>query len=95
VEAGHFVEQRLRIDNAAGTDDILRARVENTAWNQVQRVFSVFVDYGMAGIVAALKPNDDIRLLRQVIDDPPFSFIAPLCADYGCNWHTFILLSGN
>jgi hypothetical protein len=35
----------------------------------------------MAGVVAALRADDDIRVFRQEIDDFPFAFVAPLGAD--------------
>jgi hypothetical protein len=36
---------------------------------------------GVAGVVAALRAYDDIRLFRQDVDDFAFAFVAPLSAD--------------
>jgi hypothetical protein len=71
----------------ARADDVLGVRVEDAAGDQVQRILAMFVDDGMTGIVTALKTDDHIRLLSQIIDDPPLSFIAPLGADDCCNRH--------
>jgi hypothetical protein len=35
----------------------------------------------MTGVVAALEANDDIRLLRQPVDDLALSLVAPLGTD--------------
>ena len=47
------------------------------------------VDDGMAGVVAALEPDDHVRLLRQEVGDLSFAFVAPLRADDGGHGHVF------
>ena len=53
----------------------------------MQGMLAVFVDHRMAGVVAALETDDHVGILGQVIDDPAFSFVAPLGAHDGCDWH--------
>ena len=38
----------------------------------------------VAGVVAALRADDDVRLLGQHVDDLAFAFVAPLGADQNC-----------
>ena len=57
------------------TDDI---RMQNAGREQIQDIFSIFRDDGVSGIIAALIADDNIRLLCGEVDDPSFSFIAPV-----------------
>ncbi len=50
----------------------------------------ILVDHGVAGVVAALKADDHIGILGQIVDDAAFAFIAPLGADDCGNGHDFI-----
>jgi hypothetical protein len=43
----------------------------------------------MAGVVAAGVADDDIRILRQHVNDFAFAFVAPLGADENCVCHKF------
>ena len=43
--------------------------------------------YGMARIGSALKPDDDIRVQSEKINDFGFSFVPPLGTDYYTIWH--------
>ncbi len=45
------------------------------------------VDDGMAGVIAARGPNDDLRLARQHVDDLTLALITPLSADNGHDRH--------
>ena len=36
---------------------------------------------GVAGVIAALRADDDVRLFGEDIDDFAFAFVAPLGAD--------------
>ena len=49
--------------------------------------------YGVARVVPALGTDDNVRPGRQNVNDFPFSFIAPLNADYHSCWHTRTSLS--
>lgn len=88
-QACHLGQQRLRIDHAAGADDVLGGGVEDAGGDEVQGVLAECVDDGVAGVVAALEADDDIGLLGQIVDDAAFAFVAPLGA-YNCgNGHGF------
>jgi hypothetical protein len=43
----------------------------------------------VTGVIAALKPNDDISVLSEEIDNFAFAFVSPLGAD-DCNVGHFI-----
>ena len=49
----------------------------------MQGEFPVIADDGMAGIGAALEPDDNVRSLRKEIGDLPLAFIAPVGSDDG------------
>ncbi|CAB5032202.1 unannotated protein [freshwater metagenome] len=79
--------QYTRVDDNAVADHAECVGVEDPRWDQVELPDVVAVDNCVAGIVAALEAGNDLRTLRQKIDDLPFSFIAPLGADYNDPWH--------
>ena len=66
------------VDNDAVADDASFSRIQNSRRQQVQFGFDSFDHYGMTGVIAALITDYDLGLFCQVIDDFPFSFIAPL-----------------
>ena len=43
----------------------------------------------VAGVVAAGVADDDVRILRQHVNDFAFAFVAPLSADQNCVCHIF------
>ena len=47
----------------------------------VQGEFPVVADDGMAGICAALEPDDNVRSLREQIGDLSLAFVAPVGSD--------------
>ena len=53
---------------------------QDAGGDQVQDIFLALDMDGMAGVVAALGADDDVRLLGQNINDLAFAFIAPLGA---------------
>ena len=53
----------------------------------MQNVFRAAMNDGVAGVVAALAADDDVRLRGQDVDDFAFPFIAPLRADQNCVRH--------
>jgi hypothetical protein len=59
--------------------------MEHTAWQQVQHMLLVIDNYRMAGVVTALKTDNLVGLLRQYINNFPFSLVTPLGSDnYKC-----------
>ncbi len=45
------------------------------------------VDDGVAGIVAALRADDDVGTTCEQVDDLPLAFVTPLAADDGEDRH--------
>ena len=44
----------------------------------MKNVFFPLDDDGMPGVCPALKPHDDVRVLREDVDDPSLALVAPL-----------------
>ena len=65
--------------------------MERAGGNQVKDRFFPIDDERVAGVVAALKPDDDIRIVGEEVDDLPFAFVSPLSADDRDVGHVFIL----
>ena len=76
-----FVDKNFRVDHHAITDDTEFFGVQRARRYQMEDgLFAV--DYqGVAGIIAALITDDDIRVIGKKIDDFAFAFIAPLGSD--------------
>ena len=51
--------------------------------------FCLADENGVAGVVAAGVADDDVRLLREHVNDFAFAFVAPLGADQNCVCHNF------
>ena len=49
--------------------------------------FALFVDDGVAGVVAAGVADDAVYLSGEVVDDFAFAFVAPLAPDHGVCRH--------
>ncbi len=58
-------------------EDAERVGIEDPGWNKVELERAVLVDDGVPGVVAALEPDDEIRLLRQEVGDLSLAFVAP------------------
>ena len=71
-----------RIERDAVSDDVDLTGVQNPRRDQVQDVFVIPDDDGVARVRAALISNDEVCVARQEIDDLPFTLIAPLGTKY-------------
>ena len=89
AQALQFVEQRLRIDHGAASDEQLDVRIERPRRHDAQRQLAVADDDRVAGVVAAAKPRHDVVVGGVQVDDPSLSLVAPLAADdHVCfRWH--------
>ena len=47
----------------------------------MKNVLETVYHYGMSGIVSPLSSGNYVELLREEVDDLPFSFISPLRTD--------------
>ena len=86
----HFLEHRHRVKGNAVADDAERALVENARWHEAKLVFFTACDDSMTGIAAALKANDGLCLLCEVVDNLALALVAPLRSGYYYGWHDFI-----
>ena len=87
LEIRELVAEDLEIDDRAGPDDAERVRVEDAGRHEMQLERPVLVHDRVPGVVAALVPDDHIRLLRQKVGDLAFAFVAPLGTDDGGHGH--------
>ena len=81
ADALHLVDERPWIEDDAVADDRELARTHHARRKQAQLVGDAIDDERMAGVMAALEANDDIRPLRQPVDDLALAFVAPLRSD--------------
>jgi len=79
-ELVHFSEEDRRIDDGAVADDRGDLGIEHPGRDQTQSEAFTFDHDRVAGVVAALVPNDHVGVARVSIGDLPLSFIAPLGA---------------
>ena len=76
-----FLDEMIGIEDDAIADDRQFPRPDDAGRKQ-RKFVSLAVDHErMAGVMAALKPHDDVGADRQPIDDLALSFVAPLGAD--------------
>ena len=79
-----FLDEALRVQGHAIAEHVDHARPEHAGWQQVQHEFAVAVDDGVAGVSAALKAHDNIKVFRQQVYHPALSFISPVDSHNRC-----------
>ena len=82
-----LLEDRRRVDDHAGRDDVHHARRQNAAGNVVQLVGLVADDDRMPGVGPALIADDDLVPRGQQIDELPLGLVAPLQTDHARSRH--------
>src|SRR5205823_5470823 len=87
AEEFNLLDEAHRIDHHSIPDDTNLAFAQNARRNKVQDVFLLSDVDGVTGVVPALRAHDDIRIVREDIDDLAFAFIAPLGAYQDCIGH--------
>ena len=70
-----------RVHDDAVADYAVLAVVQNARGHEVENVFLVPDNDGMARVRAALEADYDVRLFRQEVDNLALAFIAPLGAN--------------
>ena len=88
TQQGDFLDQVPWVDDHAIADDRQLAGAHDAGRQQRQLVFNPADDQRMAGVMAALKPDDDVGAAGQPVDDLALALIAPLGADHGHVCHT-------
>jgi len=73
-----FAQQRARGNDDAIANETARTIGKDAGWNQVQYRLSAANKQGVTCIVAALKPDHGICIVRQKVDNLAFTFVAPL-----------------
>ena len=61
--------------------------MQDSRRNEVENVLDTVDHYGMSGIVSPLRSSNYVKLLREKVNDLPFSFISPLRTDDDYVWH--------
>ena len=75
-----FGEERPRVDDDAVADHADDAWMEDAGRYQPQDELRPAEVDGVAGVVTALIPRDDVEMWREQIDDLALAFVAPLGA---------------
>ena len=79
----HLLIQVLEVKRHTVSEDVHDSFPEDSGRKKMESELAVFIDYGMAGISAALVPNDIVISLGQKIDHTAFAFVAPVDS-YNC-----------
>ena len=87
THAIHLAADVLQVDHGARAQQIDLFRTEDAGGQQVQLELAVFVDDGMAGVVAALIADDHVVALGEVIDHAALALVSPVNADNGAMCH--------
>jgi hypothetical protein len=74
-------EERIRVEHYSIADRAAHAGMENSTRDLVEDERLVGDVYGMAGIRAALIPDNPVGALGENVDKLAFAFVTPLCAD--------------
>jgi hypothetical protein len=87
AQAIDLAEQDARVEHDAVADHAGLVRVEDPRGDQVELELLAVADDRVAGVVAALEADDDVRPLGEQVGDLPLALVAPLGADYDEPWH--------
>jgi ethanolamine utilization microcompartment shell protein EutL len=82
-ECINLLQELLRINHHAVTDDARFVAVQNAGRNEVQRVALIAHLYGVASIGSAVVAHDHIMLRGEQINDLSFAFVSPLESNNG------------
>ena len=74
----HFGPQAFAVQSNAVAQDIDDAITENAGRQQMQSELTLFVDYGVAGVTAALITNHHVKLAGQQVHHTALAFVAPV-----------------
>src|SRR5437899_3212010 len=77
-EAVELVDEGRRVDDDPGADDRDDVRVEDPRRHEVELEHLVAQHQRVAGVVAALIPDDDLGLLREEVGRLALALVAPL-----------------
>ena len=89
----HLGPEVLEVQGDPVAQDVHDAVPEDAGRQQMQGEFALFVDDGVAGVAAALAPDDDIVFGREEVDHAALAFIAPVDPYDRAGLHAIFLLS--
>ncbi|CDB87439.1 putative uncharacterized protein [Firmicutes bacterium CAG:170] len=78
LKLGDLAPEALQIDHNAVAEDVHNAGQTDAGRDQMQRELAVFVDDGVARVVAALIAADDVIFSGDEIDHTALSLVAPV-----------------
>src|ERR1041385_7274568 len=81
LQAGDLVQQHFDVEDDTVAYDTELVRMKSAGGDQMKNGFPAIDHQRVAGVVTALKADDDVRITGEEIDDFAFSFVSPLCAD--------------
>ena len=81
LEHGDLVQQDLGVDDHTIADERGDVVVQDTTRHELQREGLAVDHQGVAGIVAALIPDDHLHLFGEEVGEFALSLVAPLGAD--------------
>ena len=80
AEIGDLLPKMLAVDDDAVAQHIDDTLAEDARGDQMKGELAVFVDDGVAGVVAALVADDHVVLLGDKVDHAAFALVAPVDA---------------
>ncbi len=80
-------DEGRRIDDHPGAEEVPGGRVEDPRWDEVELEVAVRVHDGVAGVVAAAVPHDQVGIGGEVVDDATLALVTPLRPDDGDHGH--------
>ena len=80
-ERVELLDEHRGVDHHAVADHRRDVRVEHAARHELEREHVVADDDAVAGVVAALVADHEVRLLREVVGESALAFVTPLGAD--------------
>ena len=83
AECVDLLQEFLRINHHAVTNDAGLVAVQNSGRDQVQRVALIAHLHGVAGIGATVVANDHVMLRGEQVNDLAFAFVPPLKSNNG------------
>ena len=86
---GYFFKQVGQVDHTAIANYRLTRLVHDATGQQVKVVLDSVGDHSMAGIITAIKATYHVCFCGQQVNDLAFAFVAPLRAQYDCDFAHF------
>ena len=78
AQTSDLAEEMLKVDDHAVAHDVYSSVTENAGGEQVEDELSLFVDYGVTRIVAALIADYNVIIGGKQIDHTALAFVAPV-----------------